>query len=226
MKLKTHKSELKLNKTEKSEVKTTARKQFVKNTIKDGIKKTDDPMEKEMVQGLMVAGYVTSKGARIGVKAVKQGKKTFLTVQKILQLIKNHDARHPGKKLLSGLSQTEQERFAKEILNRINKDERMKEELYVQWISHQGRSSYKKKKNPSIYQKRNTITNHKIPKERKTGILQRAKGNLMEDYIQGRSEDRKKDCKNSKRCKETKCLSKKNGRSKSGKEQYVVCAGR
>ena len=72
MKLKTHKSELKLNKTEKSEVKTTARKQFVKNTIKDGIKKTDDPMEKEMVQGLMVAGYVTSKGARIGVKAVKQ----------------------------------------------------------------------------------------------------------------------------------------------------------
>lgn len=30
MKLKTHKSELKLNKTEKSEVKTTARKQFVK----------------------------------------------------------------------------------------------------------------------------------------------------------------------------------------------------
>ena len=110
-------------------------------------------MEKEMVQGLMVAGYVTSKGARIGVKAVKQGKKTFLTVQKILQLIKNHDARHPGKKLLSGLSQTEQERFAKEILNRINKDERMKEELYVQWISHQGRSSYKKKKNPSIYQK-------------------------------------------------------------------------
>ena len=176
MKLKTHKSELKLNKTEKSEVKTTARKQFVKNTIKDGIKKTDDPMEKEMVQGLMVAGYVTSKGARIGVKAVKQGKKTFLTVQKILQLIKNHDARHPGKKLLSGLSQTEQERFAKEILNRINKDERMKEELYVQWISHQGRSSYKKKKNPSIYQKRNTITNHKIPKERKTGILQRAKG--------------------------------------------------
>ena len=48
MKLKTHKSELKLNKTEKSEVKTTARKQFVKNTIKDGIKKTDDPMEKEM----------------------------------------------------------------------------------------------------------------------------------------------------------------------------------
>lgn len=176
MKLKTHKSELKLNKTEKSELKTTARKHFVKNTIKDGIKKTDDPMEKEMVQGLMVAGYVTSKGARIGVKAVKQGKKTFLTVQKILQLIKNHDARHPGKKLLSGLSQTEQERFAKEILNRINKDERMKEELYVQWISHQGRSSYKKKKNPSIYQKRNTITNHKIPKERKTGILQRAKG--------------------------------------------------
>lgn len=84
MKLKTHKSELKLNKTEKSEVKTTARKQFVKNTIKDGIKKTDDPMEKEMVQGLMVAGYVTSKGARIGVKAVKQGKKTFLTVQKIM----------------------------------------------------------------------------------------------------------------------------------------------
>lgn len=64
MKLKTHKSELKLNKTEKSEVKTTARKQFVKNTIKDGIKKTDDPMEKEMVQGLMVAGYVTSKGAK------------------------------------------------------------------------------------------------------------------------------------------------------------------
>lgn len=176
MKLKTHKSELKLNKTEKSELKTTARKHFVKNTIKDGIKKTDDPMEKEMVQGLMVAGYVTSKGARIGVKAVKQGKKTFLTVQKILQLIKNHDARHPGKKLLSGLSQTEQERFVKEILNRINKDERMKEELYVQWISHQGRSSYKKKKNPSIYQKRNTITNHKIPKERKTGILQRAKG--------------------------------------------------
>ena len=94
MKLKTHKSELKLNKTEKSELKTTARKHFVKNTIKDGIKKTDDPMEKEMVQGLMVAGYVTSKGARIGVKAVKQGKKTFLTVQKILQLIKNHDARH------------------------------------------------------------------------------------------------------------------------------------
>ena len=131
MKLKTHKSELKLNKTEKSELKTTARKHFVKNTIKDGIKKTDDPMEKEMVQGLMVAGYVTSKGARIGVKAVKQGKKTFLTVQKILQLIKNHDARHPGKKLLSGLSQTEQERFAKEILNRINKDERIKEELYV-----------------------------------------------------------------------------------------------
>ena len=37
---------------------------------------------------------------------------------------------------------------------------------------------------------------------------------------------RKKDCKNSKRCKETKCLSKKNGRTKSGKEQYVVCAGR
>ena len=107
-------------------------------------------MEKEMVQGLMVAGYVTSKGARIGVKAVKQGKKTFLTVQKILQLIKNHDARHPGKKLLSGLSQTEQERFAKEILNRINKDERMKEELYAQWVSHQGRKSYKKKKNPSI----------------------------------------------------------------------------
>lgn len=63
MKLKTHKSELKLNKTEKSELKTTARKQFVKNTIKDGIKKTDDPMEKEMVQGLMVAGYVTSKGS-------------------------------------------------------------------------------------------------------------------------------------------------------------------
>ena len=45
MKLKTHKSELKLNKTEKSEVKTTARKQFVKNTIKDGIKKTDDPAQ-------------------------------------------------------------------------------------------------------------------------------------------------------------------------------------
>ena len=131
MKLKTHKSELKLNKTEKSELKTTARKQFVKNTIKDGIKKTDDPMEKEMVQGLMVAGSVTSKGARIGVKAVKQGEKTFLTVQKILQLIKNHDAKHPGKKLLSGLSQTEQEKFAKEILNRINKDERMKEELYA-----------------------------------------------------------------------------------------------
>ena len=151
MKLKTHKSELKLNKTEKSELKTTARKQFVKNTIKDGIKKTDDPMEKEMVQGLMVAGSVTSKGARMGVKAIKQGKKTFLTIQKILQLIKNHDAKHPGKKLLSGLSQTEQEKFAKEILNRINKDERMKEELYVQWISHQGRSSYKKKKiHPSI----------------------------------------------------------------------------
>ena len=69
MKLKTHKSELKLNKTEKSELKTTVRKQFVKNTIKDGIKKTDDPMEKEMVQGLMIAGSVTSKGARIGVKA-------------------------------------------------------------------------------------------------------------------------------------------------------------
>lgn len=33
-----------------------------------------------------------------------------------------------------------------------------------------------KEENPSIYQKRNTITNHKIPKERKTGILQRAKG--------------------------------------------------
>ena len=176
MKLKTHKSELKLNKTEKSELKTTARKQFVKNTIKDGIKKTDDPMEKEMVQGLMIAGSVTSKGARIGVKAVKQGKKTFLTVQKILQLIKNHDAKHPGKKLLSGLSQTDQEKFAKEILNRINKDERMKEELYAQWVSHQGRKSYKKKKNPSIPQKRNTIRNRKIPKERKTGILQRAKG--------------------------------------------------
>lgn len=146
MKLKTHKSELKLNKTEKSELKTTARKQFVKNTIKDGIKKTDDPMEKEMVQGLMVAGSVTSKGARIGVKAVKQGEKTFLTVQKILQLIKNHDAKHPGKKLLSGLSQTEQEKFAKEILNRINKDERMKEELYAQWVSHQGRRSYKRRK--------------------------------------------------------------------------------
>ena len=43
----------------------------------------------------------------------------------------------------------------------------MKEELYVQWISHQGRSSYKKKKNPSIYQKRNTITNRKIPKKEK-----------------------------------------------------------
>ena len=41
-----------------------------------------------MVQGLMIAGSVTSKGARIGVKAVKQGKKTFLTVKKILQLIK------------------------------------------------------------------------------------------------------------------------------------------
>ena len=39
MKLKTHKSELKLNKTEKPELKTTARKHFVKNTIKDGIKK-------------------------------------------------------------------------------------------------------------------------------------------------------------------------------------------
>lgn len=48
MKLKTHKSELKLNKTEKSELKTTVRKQFVKNTIKDGIKKTDDPMEKDI----------------------------------------------------------------------------------------------------------------------------------------------------------------------------------
>lgn len=90
-------------------------------------------------------------------------------------MIKNHDARHPGKKLLSGLSQTEQERFAKEILNRINKDERMKEELYVQWISHQGRSSYKRRKSIHL-SKRNTITNHKIPKERKTGILQRAKG--------------------------------------------------
>ena len=32
MKLKTHKSELKLNKTEKSELKTIVRKQFVKNT--------------------------------------------------------------------------------------------------------------------------------------------------------------------------------------------------
>lgn len=39
-------------------------------------------MEKEMVQGLMVAGYVTSKGARIGVKAVKQGKRHFLPYKK------------------------------------------------------------------------------------------------------------------------------------------------
>ena len=82
MKLKTHKSELKLNKTEKSEVKTTARKQFVKNTIKDGIKKTDDPMEKEMVQGLMVAGYVTSKGARIGVRRSNKEKRHFLPYKK------------------------------------------------------------------------------------------------------------------------------------------------
>ena len=37
MKLKTHKSDLKLNKTEMSELKTSVRKQFLKYTIKDGI---------------------------------------------------------------------------------------------------------------------------------------------------------------------------------------------
>lgn len=175
MKLNTHKSELKLNKTEKSQVKTVARKQFVKNTIKDGIKKSEDPMEKEMIQGVMVAGIVTSKGARIGVKTVKQGKKTFLTVRKILQLLKNHDAKNPGKKILKGLSETEQEKFAKEILNRINKDEKLKEEIYVQWANQQGKTSYKKK-NPSISQKRERISNKKTFNQRSSGILQKAKG--------------------------------------------------
>ena len=71
----------------------------------------------------------------------------------------------------------------------------MKEELYAQWISHQGRSSYKKKKNPSIYQKRNTIRNRKIPKERKTGILQRAKGIYGRLHPKADQKIEKKDCK-------------------------------
>lgn len=176
MKLSTHKSELKLNKTEKSEVKTVARKQFVKNTIKDGIKKSDDPMEKEMIHGVMVAGLVTSKGARVGVKAVKQTKKTFLTVQKIIQMLKMYDLKHPGKKFLKGLSETEQEKFAKEILNRINKEERLKEELFIDWMGRQGKDHYKRRRNPSIYQKREKIASQNGFKQQSTKILQRAKG--------------------------------------------------
>ena len=71
-----------------------------------------------------------------------------------------------------------------------------------------GRKSYKKKKNPSIHQKRNTIRNRKIPKRRKNRNSTRAKG------IYGRLHPRQikkieKDCKKSKRCEETECLPKK-----------------
>lgn len=136
MKLKIDKSELKLSKTEKSKLKTTARKSFATQSVQEGLNKTDNDGVKSMALGTTM----TSQAIRKGTRAVKHAGKAMLTTKQILMYLKKYDQSHPGREILKGLPQGDQEKLAGKVLTQLKKKELIKGDLVNQWMEKRGKT--------------------------------------------------------------------------------------
>lgn len=141
MKLNTKKTEMKLTKAEKGKLKTTARKEFVKDAVKEGIHKTENDGTIAMYYGAAGTVWTAKQTARKAVQTVKAGKHTVLTVKQIIEFLKQYDKKHPGKEILKGLSSADQEKLAGEVLKKIKKDEMIKSALVSDWMEKNGKKT-------------------------------------------------------------------------------------
>lgn len=189
MKLNTKKTEMKLTKAEKGKLKTTARKEFAKTAVKDSVCKKDNDGAVSMYYGATAAIWATKQTARKAVQAVKAGKNTILTVRQIIDFLKKYDKKHPGKEILKGLSQTDQEKLAGEILKKVKKDEAVKSALLSEWMEKEGKkTAVKVSEKTSVPVKKVSLSKKKIGKEtsqavkKSPGLLKRMQGLYSKAY--------------------------------------------
>lgn len=136
MKINIEKNKLTLSKTEKSKLKTTARKTFTSQSVKEGLNKTDN----EGVKSMALGATITSQAVHKGTKAAKHAGKVMLTTKQILMYLKKYDQSHPGREILKGLSQGDQEKLAGKVLKQLNKEELIKGKLADQWMEKKGKT--------------------------------------------------------------------------------------
>lgn len=189
MKLSTKKTEMKLTKAEKAKLKTTARKEFAQNTAREGIYKTENDGAVAMSYGATGTVWAAKQTARKAVQAVKAGKHTVLTVKQIIEFLKKYDKKHQGKEILKGLSQTDQEKLAGEVLKKIKKDEMIKSALVSDWMEKNGKkTAVKVSEKASVPVKRVALANRKLSKaaseslKNSQGLVKRMEGLYRRTY--------------------------------------------